>query len=118
MIAAYEEFGPTAKTVDQLERNVKKEVEKECDCKLGVAGTTNSSGKVDVKPDPNPYRVKATEVHEAVHEKAVKNAIAKYGENTPAFNKWYLNPHRWAANEVRAYSADIKYMEQVIPTIK
>lgn len=57
-------------------------------------------------------------MHEAVHRQTIMEGIAKYGDHTPAFNKWYTDPKRWAADEIKAYSADIKYMENVLPQIK
>jgi hypothetical protein len=115
--AAYQKFGPTAKSVKELEEKVKAELTKKYGA-IGVAGTTDASGKVEVKPDPNKYRVEATNVHERVHQQTTLEGIAKYGAGTPAFKAWRNNPQNWAADEVKAYSADIKYMQDVLPTIK
>lgn len=109
--AAYQKFGPTAKSVKELEASVDKSLEEKYG-PIGTAGTTDSSGNIEVKPDPNPYTRNATRQHERVHQQAVREGIAKYGKDTPAYYKWYLNPQRWAENEVKAYSAGIRYLEQ------
>jgi hypothetical protein len=109
--AAYGRFGPAAKTVEALEERVTKALEAKYG-RIGTAGSTESSGKVEVKPDPNPYTREATARHEAVHQQTVEAGIAKYGQDTPAFRQWYYNPQNWAKEEVKAYTADIKYLEQ------
>jgi RHS repeat-associated protein len=109
--AAYEKFGPGAKSVEGLEQDVTKTLEKKYG-EIGTAGSTNSSGKVEIKPDPNPYTREATTRHERVHQQTVVAGIAKYGKDTPAFKQWFYNPQNWAKDEVKAYSAGIAYLEQ------
>jgi len=115
--AAYEKYGPTAKTVNELENNVDKTLSKKWG-EIEVAGTTNSSGNVEIKPDPNPYTREATRRHENVHRQTTMEGVAKYGKDTPAFKKWWYNPQRWASDEVKAYSAGISYLEEVLRTTK
>jgi RHS repeat-associated protein len=111
--AAYRKFGRTAKTVEELEAEVTKSLEEKWG-KTEVAGTTNSSGEVEIKPDPDPYTREATKRHEDVHRKTTESGIAKYGRNTAAFYQWWYNPQRWATDEVNAYSAGIAYLEQAL----
>jgi len=111
--AAYGRFGRIARTVEQLEAMVDAFLTRRYG-QIQVAGTTSSSGQVQIRPDPNPYRVEATRRHEEVHRQTVLAAIARYGANTPAFRRWRDNPRIWAADEVKAYSADIRYMQQVL----
>jgi len=108
--SAYEKFGPGAKSVEELEQNVTKTLEKKYG-EIGTAGSTNSSGQVEIKPDPNPYTREATARHEGVHKATVEAGIAKYGKDTPAFKQWFYNPQNWARDEVKAYSAGIAYLE-------
>jgi len=68
--------------VEELEQNVTKTLEKKYG-KIGTAGSTNSSGKVEIKSDPNPYTREATVRHERVHQQTVEAGIAKYGKDTP-----------------------------------
>lgn len=109
--AAYEKFGPGAKSVEELEENVNKELAKKYG-EIGTAGSTSSSGQVEIKPDPNPYTREATARHEEVHKETVEAGIAKYGKDTPGFKQWYNNPQNWAKDEIKAYSAGIAYLEQ------
>lgn len=81
---------------------------------IETAGTTSSSGVVEIKPDPNPFTREGTRRHEAVHKQSRDALAAQYGEDTPAFNEHWLNPQRWAADEVNAYSAGISYLQDVI----
>jgi hypothetical protein len=111
--AAYAKAGRKAKSVDDFEDMVA-EIMYPKYGEMDIAGYTDKGGKKTVYKDPNPFREEATRVHERVHEQSIKAGIAKYGKETPAYDKWYYNPKRWAADEVKAYTADLKYMERVL----
>ncbi|MFL6253577.1 MAG: RHS repeat domain-containing protein [Pyrinomonadaceae bacterium] len=111
--AAYAKAGRKAKSVDDLEDMVAVIMYPKYG-DLDIVGYTDKSGQKTVYKDPNPFREEATRVHERVHEQSIKAGIAKYGMDTPAYDKWYSDPKRWAADEVKAYTADIKYMERVL----
>ncbi|HEX7316773.1 MAG TPA: RHS repeat-associated core domain-containing protein [Pyrinomonadaceae bacterium] len=111
--AAYAKAGETAKSVAELEKMVDEILTPKYG-KPKIAGYTTADGKSKVKKDPNPYRVKATAVHEKVHREAAREGIAKYGKGTKDFNRWWNDPKRFAANEVKAYTADIEYMQRVL----
>jgi hypothetical protein len=111
--AAYIRYGRRARTVRELEDRVDAFLKR----KYGdvvIAGTTDSSGNVEIKDDPNPYTKEASVRHEAVHRRTILAGIERYGKDTPEFTRWYQNPRRWAADEVKAYSAEIKYMRQTL----
>jgi hypothetical protein len=108
---AYRKFGPTAKSVKELEDKVTKYLEKKYG-KIETAGTTDSSGNIEMKFDPDPYTREATARHEGVHHQTILSGIALYGKGTDAYNAWYLDPQRWAEDEAKAYSAGIAYLEE------
>ncbi|MCA1643054.1 MAG: RHS repeat-associated core domain-containing protein [Acidobacteria bacterium] len=110
--AAFQKFGPRAKDIEEL-KNMVNESLKDKWGEVKVAATTTSSGEVNVKlPSANPYIAEEIRRHEEVHRKTNLAGIAKYGQETPTFNKWFYNPKRWAKDEVKAYSVGIKYLEQ------
>jgi hypothetical protein len=84
----------------------------------GVSGIYNgnvtTAGSYDphtIAPNPNPYTKESTRRHEAVHHHTIAQGIKKYGQNTPAFIRWYANPKRFAEDEVKANSASIEYLQ-------
>jgi len=111
--AQYRRFGRTARSVDELERNVDAALSRRWGG-ISVAGTTSSSGAVEIADEPNPYLRNATELHEAVHHATVQEGIARFGEDTPEYNRWFNNPRNWAADEVNAYTAGINYLRGVL----
>jgi hypothetical protein len=110
--AAFKRYGPKAKSAEELRRDVKAKVESQCDCTIGVAGSTDRHAHVDVSDKiENPYLRDATVAHEAVHKQWVQMGIATYGQDTPELNKWFTNPQNQAQTEVEAYSAGISSLE-------
>jgi hypothetical protein len=113
--AAYEKFGPSAKSIHELNAQVDAELEKKWGKgNVEIAGTTDSSGNITTKHDPNPYTAKATRLHEESHKQDTLNAIKAYGKGTPEFTGWYFSPKRYASGEVKAYSVEIRYLEGVL----
>jgi len=115
--AAYRRYGRTARTVEELEEKVDAFLKRKYG-EIEVAGTTNSSGDVVINDDPNPYTKEATRRHEEVHRRTVLGGIERYGRDTPEYNSWFNNPRNWAADEVKAYSAEIKYMRQTLRQLR
>jgi len=97
-----------------LNHQVDAVVEKECHCTLEVVGSTNGSGDIRVKTSPNPWLTQATKIHEESHKQDNLAAFKQFGKGSKAWVDWYTNPRRFAAGEVKAYSADIKYLEDVV----
>jgi RHS repeat-associated protein len=112
MIAGYRRYAPAARTVDELESKVNAYVRRRCHCEIEVAGTTTSSGQMDVRPDPNPYRREATRRHEEVHHDTALRGHERFGYGA-RFDRWWLNPRRWAADEIKAYSTDIRRLREL-----
>jgi hypothetical protein len=65
--------------------------------------------------DPNPLTRQGTFKHELVHQQTALTGTAMFGgKDTPAFVKWWNNPQNYAADEVSAYTAGIRYLQQVL----
>jgi RHS repeat-associated protein len=112
-IDGFRRYGPIARDVTELKAMVKAYVERRCHCRTVVAGTTSSTGQVTVTQDENPYRTEATRRHEEVHRQTTLQGHRMYGSGA-AFDRWWYNPRNWAADEIKAYSTEIRYMQQVL----
>jgi hypothetical protein len=105
---------PKNKTGRDIESAVKKSLAAQ-GYTTTVAGTTDSSGNITVKPTTDPcskVREAATTAHEKVHQATQKALEKQFGVKTPAFTKAWNDGKNWAQDEVNAYAADQKFMNQ------
>lgn len=93
--------------------------------KLGVkaqtAGSTSSSGKVQINKSPGacgPIVDHATKIHEDVHATTTKSLQKLHGKNTPAFDAAWNDAKNWVADEVKAYRAEIPFYRAAIAHLK
>lgn len=93
--------------------------------KLGLAtstaGSTSSTGKVTIKKSKGPCGPivdHATKIHEAVHAKTTKQLQKLHGKKTAAFNKAWNDGPGWAADEVKAYGAEVPFYQAAINHLK
>ena len=82
--------------------------------KTTVGGTTDNSGNIKITPRKDPC-AKVTEAatmeHEKVHQATQKEMEKRLGKKTPAFNKEWNDAKNWANDDIKAYGADQKFME-------
>jgi uncharacterized Zn-binding protein involved in type VI secretion len=112
----YRKAGADAKnkTGRDIENAVKKSIADQ-GFTTSVAGTTDTSGNITVAPTTDPcgkVREAATMAHEKVHQATQKALQKKFGVGTPAFSKAWNNGQNWAQDEVNAYAADQKFINQ------
>jgi RHS repeat-associated protein len=112
--AAYAAVGPTGTSADQVNSAVDEILSRKYGA-IGTAATTNSSAEIEMNYDPNPLTRQGTFKHELVHQQTALTGTAMFGgKDTPAFVKWWNNPQNYAADEVSAYTAGIRYLQQVL----
>ena len=82
--------------------------------KTEAAGTTDTDGNIKIKPRKDPcakVAEAATMAHEKVHQATQQAMEKQFGKNTPAFKKERDDAKNWATDEVNAYGAGKKFME-------
>ena len=103
---------PKNKTGNDIENAIQKSIAVQ-GFSTTVAGTTDTDGNITITPTADPcgkLREGATMAHEKVHQATQKAMEKKYGVKTPAFKKAWNDGKNWAQDEVNAYAADQKFM--------
>jgi hypothetical protein len=78
-----------------------------------VGGTTDESGNISIAPSADPCAKvldAATMAHEKVHQATQKALEKKHGTGTAAFKKAWREGKGWAQDDVNAYAADQKFL--------
>jgi RHS repeat-associated protein len=113
--------------------NTGKDIEKCVDDSLAkqgittsVGGTTDSSGNVNVNPQPGkcgPLLTKGTELHEGVHSSHVKELLKKFGKwdpktktyiETKEYLEIYNSAKDWWTDDFNSYGAEQPFYNDVI----
>ena len=110
----YDAYGGAAEDVSQLERWVDSNLQQR-GYHVYTSGETNTTtGAVSTNYDSDSVVREATEEHEAVHKATINQGLQQFRGQTPEFRQWLYNPVNWAADEVAAYGASIKYYQMCL----
>ncbi len=104
---------PNNKTGTDIENALQKSLSGQ-GIKTVTAGTTDTSGNIKIVPRKDPcakVSEAGTMAHEKIHQGTQQAMEAKLGKGTPAFNKEWNDAKNWASDEVNAYGAGQKFME-------
>lgn len=109
----------TVTTGDQVESCVKNHFTNQ-GVTLSTAGTTSSSGRIRVNPQPGPcgkLLEKHTLAHEQIHSVHTEELKQKHGRRGRAFDAAFNDAKDWAADEVNSRRSDIAVARWMIKVL-